>query len=142
MANKPVKILLVEDNVDQRELTLRAFQKKNPDIRITPVETGPACLAALGEGRFDAVILDYSLPMMNGIEVLSEIQTKGYTVSVIMVTGRGDEKIAVEAMKRGACDYIIKRQNDHPPPRDPEGHRPKQAETASREQRATGSPSV
>ena len=116
MANKPVKILLVEDNVDQRELTLRAFQKENPDIRITPVETGPACLAALGEGSFDAVILDYSLPMMNGIEVLSEIQTKGYTVSVIMVTGRGDEKIAVEAMKRGACDYIIKEAERSPAP--------------------------
>lgn len=113
MANEPVKILLVEDNVDQRELTLRAFQKKEPDFRITPVETGPACLEALGEGRFDAVILDYSLPMMNGIEVLSEIQTKGYTVPVIMVTGQGDEKIAVEAMKRGACDYIIKSQNYH-----------------------------
>lgn len=113
MANEPVKILLVEDNVDQRELTLRAFQKKDPDIRITPVETGPACLAALGEGRFDAIILDYSLPMMNGIEVLSEIQTKGYTIPVIMVTGQGDEKIAVEAMKRGACDYIIKSQNYH-----------------------------
>lgn len=110
---EPVKILLVEDNVDQRELTLRAFQKKNPDFRITPVETGPACLAALGEGRFDAVILDYSLPMMNGIEVLSEIQTMGYTVPVIMVTGQGDESIAVEAMKRGACDYIIKSQNYH-----------------------------
>ncbi|WP_168058027.1 diguanylate cyclase [Candidatus Manganitrophus noduliformans] len=113
MENEPVKILLVEDNVDQRELTLRAFQKKEPDIRITPVETGPACLEALGKGRFDAVILDYSLPMMNGIEVLSEIQTKGYTAPVIMVTGQGDEKIAVEAMKRGACDYIIKSQNYH-----------------------------
>lgn len=110
---EPVKILLVEDNADQRELTLRAFQKKNPDFRVTPVGTGPACLAALEEGRFDAVILDYSLPMMNGIEVLSEIQTQGYTVPVIMVTGQGDESIAVEAMKRGACDYIIKNQNYH-----------------------------
>ncbi|MDC4227475.1 MAG: response regulator [Candidatus Manganitrophus sp.] len=113
MTKEPVKILLVEDNIDQRELTLRAFQKRNPNVRITPVETGPACLEALGKDHFDAIILDYSLPMMNGLEVLSEIQTKGYTVPVIMVTGQGDEKVAVEAMKRGACDYIIKSQNYH-----------------------------
>jgi diguanylate cyclase (GGDEF)-like protein len=113
MVKEPVKILLVEDNIDQKELTLRAFRKKDPDLRITTVETGPACLESLGKGRFDAVILDYSLPMMNGIEVLSEIQTRGYTVPVIMVTGQGDEKIAVEAMKRGAYDYIIKDQNYH-----------------------------
>jgi diguanylate cyclase (GGDEF)-like protein len=113
MAKESVRILLVEDNIDQRDLTLRAFQKKDPDLKITPVGTGPACLEALQNGRFDVVILDYSLPMMNGIEVLSEIQAQGYTVPVIMVTGQGDEKIAVEAMKRGACDYIIKSQNYH-----------------------------
>ncbi|MBI3803706.1 MAG: diguanylate cyclase [Nitrospirae bacterium] len=113
MAKEPVKILLVEDNIDQRELTLRAFQKKDPDLQITSVETGPACLDALRQSRFDAVILDYSLPMMNGVDVLSEIQASGYTAPVIMVTGQGDETIAVEAMKRGAYDYIIKNQNYH-----------------------------
>jgi|SRR5579884_1693339 len=108
-----MKILLVEDNIDQRELTLRAFRKKDPAVQITTVENGPACLELLRRDRFHAVILDYSLPMMNGIEVLSQIQTGGYTVPVIMVTGQGDEMIAVEAMKRGAYDYIIKNQNYH-----------------------------
>jgi len=111
MTTEPVKILLVEDNIDQRELTLNAFRKKDPDARVTSVETGLACLELLGKEHFDAVILDYSLPMMNGVEVLSEIRAKGYAVPVIMVTGQGDEKIAVEAMKRGAGDYIIKSQN-------------------------------
>lgn len=113
VAIEPVKILLVEDNADQRELTLRAFRKKDPTLQITTVENGPACLELLRQDRFNLVILDYSLPMMNGIEVLGQIQTSGYTVPVIMVTGQGDEKIAVEAMKRGAYDYIIKSQNYH-----------------------------
>ena len=113
VAKDPVKILLVEDNVDQRELTLRAFRKKDPGLQVTAVENGPACLEMLRQGHFDAIILDYSLPMMNGIEVLSQIQAKGCPLPVIMVTGQGDEKIAVEAMKRGAYDYIIKSQNDH-----------------------------
>lgn len=113
MATAPVKILLVEDNIDQRELTLRAFRKKDPNLQITTVENGPACLELLGQDHFSAVILDYSLPMMNGIEVLSQIQARGHKVPVIMVTGQGDEKIAVDAMKRGAYDYIIKSQNYH-----------------------------
>lgn len=113
MLKGPVKILLVEDNVDQREMTLRAFRKKDPGLQIIPVETGPGCLEALAQDRFDVIILDYSLPMMNGIDVLTEIQEGGYAVPVIMVTGQGDEKIAVEAMKRGAYDYIIKSHDYH-----------------------------
>ncbi|MFY9268905.1 MAG: diguanylate cyclase [Candidatus Manganitrophaceae bacterium] len=111
MAEDSIKILLVEDNPDQRELTLYAFRKKDRRMRVIPVETGLACLEILGQQRFDAVILDYSLPKMNGIDVLNELQARGFTVPVIMVTGQGDEKIAVEAMKRGAYDYIIKSGN-------------------------------
>lgn len=104
-------LLLVEDNIDQRELTLRAFRKKDPAVQITTAENGTTSLEILRQRRFDAVILDYSLPQMNGLEVLAQIQQRGYAVPVIMVTGQGDEKIAVEAMKRGAYDYMIKTQN-------------------------------
>ena len=113
MAKESMKILLVEDNADQRESTLRAFRKRDPHLEIITVENGPACLELLHQDHFNAVILDYSLPKMNGIEVLGRIQAGGYTVPVIMVTGQGDETIAVEAMKRGAYDYIIKSHNYH-----------------------------
>ena len=113
MPTHTIHLLLVEDNIDQRELTLRSFRKKFPEMQITAVENGPASLRKLGEDLFDAVILDYSLPLLNGMEVLKQIQERGYTVPVVMVTGQGDEKLAVEAMKRGAYDYIIKTQNYH-----------------------------
>jgi diguanylate cyclase (GGDEF)-like protein len=113
MAKQSIHLLLVEDNIDQRELTLRSFRKKLPEVQITAVENGPASLQKLGEERYDAVILDYSLPMLNGLEVLKLIQERGYLMPVVMVTGQGDEKLAVEAMKRGAYDYIIKTQNYH-----------------------------
>ena len=111
MTKVPVQLLLVEDNSDQREIIIRAFRKKDPAIRITTTENGPACLEMLGRGHFDAIILDYSLPMLDGLEVMGQIQQQGYTVPVIMVTGQGDEQVAVEAMKRGAYDYIIKTRN-------------------------------
>lgn len=111
MSAKIVNLLLVEDNPDQTELTLRVFQKKEPAVQITAVADGLAALEMLSRSHFDAMILDYSLPRMHGLEVLGRIQERGYTVPVIMVTGQGDETIAVEAMKKGAYDYIIKTRN-------------------------------
>lgn len=108
MPKQTVRLLLVEDNIDQKELTLRAFRKEDPTVHITAVENGAACLETLNQNHFDAIILDYSLPMMDGLHVLAHIQREGRTTPVIMVTGQGDERIAVEAMKRGAYDYIIK----------------------------------
>ena len=61
--------------------------------------------------RFDVVILDYKLPDFSGIEILSRLRKQGGKIPVIIVTGQGDEKIAVEAMKCGAADYIVKEEN-------------------------------
>jgi diguanylate cyclase (GGDEF)-like protein len=105
------RLLLVEDSPDQAELILRVFHRKAPDFQMTTVENGQACLDALGEASFDAVLLDYSLPRMMGLEVLLHIREQGINVPVIMITGQGDESIAVEAMKVGAADYIIKAKN-------------------------------
>lgn len=108
MLKLPLRLLLVEDSPDQRELIGNSFYEEDQAVQITEVEDGPACLEALSRSRFDAIILDYSLPRMNGLEVLRQIKERAYTVPVVMVTGQGDERIAVEAMKRGAYDYIIK----------------------------------
>jgi len=111
MAKQTSQMLLVEDNPDQRELVLLGFQENAPDIRVVMAENGPQALEILKEQSFDAIILDYSLPGMSGLEVLDRIQDWGIKSPVIMVTGRGDESIAVEAMKRGAYDYVTKSVN-------------------------------
>jgi len=108
MAIGTKNVLLVEDSPDQCELVLRVFHRKGSEFRITTVENGSACLEKLGGEPFDAVLLDYSLPKMTGLDVLRQIRERGTTVPVIMVTGQGDESVAVEAMKIGAADYIIK----------------------------------
>ncbi|HUK55887.1 MAG TPA: diguanylate cyclase [Nitrospiria bacterium] len=111
MPGETVHLLLVEDNPDQAELTRTVFEKQAPSVRITTVANGQAALDALAGSPFNAMILDYSLPRMNGLEVLDRIQERRYTVPVIMVTGQGDETVAVEAMKKGAYDYILKTKN-------------------------------
>jgi diguanylate cyclase (GGDEF)-like protein len=111
MAKKLLKLLLVEDNPDQQEMMIEAFLANDSGIEVLVVDNGLAALEKLPQDHFDIIILDYSLPRMNGLEVLGKIREQGNATPVIMVTGQGDEKIAVESMKRGASDYIIKNKN-------------------------------
>ncbi|MBI3593859.1 MAG: diguanylate cyclase [Nitrospirae bacterium] len=111
MPKKPFKLLLIEDNPDQQEMMIEAFQAHEAGFEILAADNGLTALEWLGKDHFDAIILDYSLPRMNGLEVLGKIRDEGHAIPVIMVTGQGDEKIAVESMKKGASEYIIKNKN-------------------------------
>jgi signal transduction histidine kinase/DNA-binding response OmpR family regulator len=86
----------------------RTLRRQQPPCRVVVVDDGPGCLEALERGSFSLVLLDYSLPRMNGLEVLAEIRRRGVQVPVVMVTGQGDERVAVEAMQAGAVDYLVK----------------------------------
>ncbi len=108
---QPLRVLVVEDNSDQRELISFVLTEENPRFQITMAKDGPTALGLLEGQSFDAILLDFSLPQMTGLDVLDRLQEKKYAGPVIMVTGRGDEKIAVEAMRRGAYDYILKTTN-------------------------------
>ena len=108
MQSNPIPVLLVEDDIDQAEVVRRTLQRQAPPFAVTVVHDGLACLEALAQGTYAVVLLDYSLPHMHGLEVLVQIRHRGYTVPVIIVTGQGDERIAVEAMQAGAMDYVLK----------------------------------
>ena len=107
-------VLMVEDNPDHAELalsTLQTFSKQHEQkFQVNVVRTGKECLFSLTKDTYDVVVMDYSLPMMDGIEVLKKIRENGVKTPVIMLTGRGSEKIAVEAIKKGASEYLVKDQ--------------------------------
>jgi diguanylate cyclase (GGDEF)-like protein/PAS domain S-box-containing protein len=58
--------------------------------------------------NYDLVLVDYNMPVLGGLDVLRKLSLKGMSVPVIMVTGEGNESVAVEALKLGAADYIVK----------------------------------
>jgi len=103
--DKPT-VLIVDDDVDHLEIICRIF--RDCAVETVGARSGAECLEKLAQSSFSAIILDYSMPQMTGLEVLRGIIESGYDVPVVMVTGQGDELIAVEAMKQGAYDYVVK----------------------------------
>ena len=100
---RPISVLLVEDNPDHVHLIERRLRDGGLDIR--RASSGKEALASLD--GIDLVLLDYRLPDMSGLETLQEIRRVDGP-SVVMVTGMGSEEIAVEAMRAGAIDYVVK----------------------------------
>ena len=104
-----MRILLVEDNSDHREQMRLALTGHDSTWEVEAVASGEEALRLLlGGDVFDLVFLDYSLPGRDGLKVLEEIRRGEAPPPVVVVTGRGDEQVAVKAMKGGAYDYVVK----------------------------------
>jgi PAS domain S-box-containing protein len=106
--NHSLRVLLVDDNPDDRLLALRALQREIPGLKATEITDNSALERAIEQGGFDLVITDYQLRWSDGLHVLREVKRLWPGVPVVMFTGTGSEEIAVEAMKAGLDDYVIK----------------------------------
>ncbi len=103
-----LRILLVDDNPDDRLLIIRALKKEFEDIDIIQVLDREDFEKNLNDMKFDLVITDYQLRWSDGVKVLKEIKKRDKLIPVIMFTATGNEEIAVEAMKNGLDDYVLK----------------------------------
>ena len=102
-------VLLVDDEKDFVEMLSLKLQEVGN--KVTPAYSGEECLNALGKNNVDVVILDIKMPGLDGIETLREIKKRFPIVEVIMLTGHGTIETAVEGMKLGAFDYLLKPAN-------------------------------
>lgn len=106
MIKIPTRVLLVDDEKDFVEML--SLRLKEVGERVTMVHSGKDCLETLEKNNIDVVVLDIKMPGMDGIETLKEIRKKFPLVEVIMLTGHGSTATAVEGMKLGAFDYLLK----------------------------------
>ena len=108
MIKIPTRILLVDDEEDFVEMLSLRLEESGE--KVAPAHSGKECLEALDKRaqEFDVVILDIKMPGMDGIEVLKEIKKRFPLIEVIMLTGHGTTESAVEGMKLGAYDYLLK----------------------------------
>lgn len=105
--NKPLRVLIVEDSEDDALLLLRELRRSYEPV-YKRVETLESLKAALESEEWDLIISDYVLPRFSGHAALSALKESGLDLPFIIVSGNIGEDIAVEAMKAGAHDYIIK----------------------------------
>lgn len=103
------RILVVDDTLLVRKMVSDTLTKNN--YRVDTTSGGQECLELIAKQKYDLVILDYFMPEINGLEVLRTIIHKGYNVPVVILTGEGSTEIAVQAMKLGALDYVVKSGN-------------------------------
>lgn len=102
--DKPIRrLIVIDDDMTDRELIIRLLGARCAVVQAAVARDG---LNLLQSFRPHCVLLDYRLPDMDGLEALRLIKSEG--VPVVMLTGEGDEEVAVEAMKAGAFDYLIK----------------------------------
>lgn len=105
---KKLKLLLIEDSLDDTKLLIRQIEKSGYELEYTRVETEKQLKGALECEKWDFVISDYSLPNFTGLSAINIIKQLGVDIPIIIVSGAIGEDIAVEAMKAGAHDYIMK----------------------------------
>ena len=101
-----MRILVVDDEEPIRE-ALSAWLIKD-GYQVSTADSGQTALGCIEDCLYDLYLVDIKMPGMDGIELLGRIKEVQEDANVIMITAHGSIQTAVEAMKRGACDYICK----------------------------------
>jgi DNA-binding NtrC family response regulator len=108
-----LRILLIDDNPDDRILVTRQLQQEFPQLEFTSPIDAKSLDKVLQVGSFDLAIVDYELGWSDGLTLLNAIKALYPDCPVIMCTDSGSEEVAVEGMKSGLSDYVLKRKPLH-----------------------------
>ena len=107
-AMAPLHVLIVEDSRDDAELILLELREAGLRVDYTMAENREQFRRALQQENIDAIFSDYRLPSWTGLEALQELHDIGRDIPFLLVTGTLGEEAAVECIKQGATDYILK----------------------------------
>lgn len=108
MSTYHLRILHVDDNVLDRELVRDALELDSNQFLVTAAASRQEFETQLVAGAYDVVLTDFNILGFEGLQVIDAVHHQNPSLPVILITGTGSEEVAVEAMKRGAADYVIK----------------------------------
>jgi DNA-binding NtrC family response regulator len=103
---EPIDLLIVDDEPDFLEPACRFFQRQG--YRVVGAANAEQALAVQSKQHFHLAVIDQNMPGLNGLDLLGRLRQEDADIKVIMLTGGGNILSAVEAMKRGAVDYLLK----------------------------------
>jgi PAS domain S-box-containing protein len=106
--NVPLRVLIVDDSEEDTLLMVRELRRNGYDPAFERVDTAEAMNTALNSQEWDIIVADYMMPRFSGLAALKLVKDRGIGLPFIMVSGKIGEDIAVEAMKLGCSDYVMK----------------------------------
>ena len=106
MAEEQVRVMVVDDEETVRSLLKVTLEEAG--YFVATAANGEEALAELSQNEFEAMLLDIKMPGISGMDMLGKLTTERPDICVIMITGVGDTQTAVDAMKKGAYDFITK----------------------------------
>ncbi|MDO9326729.1 MAG: PAS domain S-box protein, partial [Methanoregula sp.] len=106
-----IRVLFVDDLKIFRE-TAKIFIEQSGGFSVDIVESAEAALEKFDDTTYDAIVSDYMMPDMDGIEFLKTVRTMDENIPFILITGRGEEEVAIKAINNGANGYLCKRRDD------------------------------
>src|SRR5258708_10040136 len=106
--DEPLRLLLVEDSDDDAELVLRELQRAGYAPTVRRVASHAELTGALEGAPWDAIVSEHTIPGYGGLFALEDLRASGLDIPFILVSGTIGEAVAVEAMRAGAQDYVLK----------------------------------
>jgi PAS domain S-box-containing protein len=101
------RVLYVDDEPDLLEIG-KLFLEKDGRLSVDVITSAPGALSLMASTSYDAIISDYQMPEMDGIEFLKQVRSSGNSIPFILFTGRGREEIVIKALNAGADSYLQK----------------------------------
>ncbi len=105
---KPIRVLIVDDSEDDALLLVRQLRNDGFDPSFERVDTAEAMNAALDKLTWDLVLSDFMMPRFSGLKAVELLRQRGFEVPILIVSGKIGEETAVECVKAGASDYLMK----------------------------------
>lgn len=105
---RPLRVLIVDDDDVDRLIVRRSLERGPVPVAVDETAGEHDPVGVVTAGGYDCIFLDYNIPRGDGLTVVRALRSAGISAPIIMLTGHGDEEVAVELMKAGATDYIAK----------------------------------